>query len=70
MKCGEVAIFRCTWSGRDEVYVCLSHALRLDQVAEAMGLHLQLIPLSAEDQELIRCSQEVNKVAAASEEHT
>lgn len=73
MKCGEMATFRYTWPGRDEAHICVICAQRLRQVALAMGLHIQLIPLSAEDhlsaegQEFLTCPQEVNGVAAAKE---
>jgi hypothetical protein len=36
--------FRFTWPGRDEEFVCLFHALRIAQIAEAIDLHLQIVP--------------------------
>ena len=42
--CGKPAAFRYTWPGRDEDQICADHAPHLAHVAEAMGLHLQLIP--------------------------
>ena len=50
MKCNQKdcendAAFRFTWPGNDEAGICHEHAPKLKGVAEAMGLHLQLIPL-------------------------
>lgn len=45
--CDKPCIARFTWPGRDEAFACVSHALKLKSVAEAMGLHLQLLPLVA-----------------------
>lgn len=55
--CGKFAIYRYTWPGRDETYICSIHSVKLIRIAEAMGLPLQLIPLS-EDEHF--CSQEVS----------
>lgn len=44
--CDLPATFRFTWPGRDEAGICHAHAPKLRGVAEALGLHLQLIPLS------------------------
>lgn len=40
--------YRFTWPGRDEAQICEVHSHKLRSVANAMGLHLQLIPLPAE----------------------
>ena len=45
-RCGELAAFRYTWPGKDEAHVCVDHAQQLMGVARAIGLPLQLIPLS------------------------
>lgn len=47
--CGALACFRYTWPGRDEAFVCLEHAVGLANVARAIGLHLQLIPINPMD---------------------
>ena len=44
--CGEHAAFRYTWPGKDEAHICVNCAVRLQAVANAMGLYVQLIPLS------------------------
>lgn len=44
--CSEPATFRYTWPGKDESCVCVEHATKLKSVADAIGLHLQLIPIS------------------------
>ena len=46
--CGDPAAYRYTWPGRDESYVCQKHSSKLVAVAEAMGLYLQLMPVSAQ----------------------
>jgi len=46
--CDEPASFRYTWPGQDEAGICLQHAEQLSAISEAMGLHVQLIPLPPE----------------------
>ena len=46
--CSEPGFYRYTWPGRDESCVCETHAKGLVNVAHALGLHLQLIPLELE----------------------
>ena len=48
--CKEYARVRYTWPGRDESCACDLHAAKLSGIAEAMGMHLQLIPLTEDDQ--------------------
>ena len=47
--CGEQAAVRYTWPGRDESVCCMDCALTLQNIANAIGLHLQMIPLSNRD---------------------
>ena len=56
-RCQNKAMFRYTWPGKDEDFVCWEHAEKLWAVAHALGFHLQLIPLSAEEQSAVSCSQ-------------
>lgn len=42
-ECQNPCLFRYTWPGRDESFVCLEHAQKLLNVAGAIGMHLQLI---------------------------
>ena len=58
-QCQQQALFRYTWPGRDESFICLEHAQQLRNVAEAMGFHIQLIPLSGDEQAGVSCSQQV-----------
>lgn len=44
--CGSPANFRYTWPGRDEAMICLPCALRLQEVASAMGVYVQMIPVT------------------------
>lgn len=47
--CPEVAAVRFTWPGRDEASFCIACAVKAKAVADAMGFHLQFIPLSIDD---------------------
>lgn len=56
MKCNQAgcenkAAYRFTWPGRDEAGICEQHSTKLRGVAHAMGMHVQLIPLSAAKEE-------------------
>lgn len=44
--CERRSAYRYTWPGRDENGVCEEHRPKLVAVARAIGLHLQLVPLS------------------------
>lgn len=57
--CENAAAYRYTWPGRDEAFVCEGHSHKLRAVADAMGLHLQLIkvPLGRHSQ---LCQQRVS----------
>ncbi len=58
-KCKNKAKFRYTWPGRDESVCCESHAVGIKAVANAIGLHLQIIPLSENDlKHGLTCSSE------------
>ncbi len=48
-RCGADSLFRYTWPGRDEAFVCVEHAGGVGRVAEAMGLHVQMIMLLPEE---------------------
>jgi hypothetical protein len=56
-RCGNQATLRYTWPGRDESYICDSCADKLDAVAQAIGLHIQLLPISADAGQ--QCEQQV-----------
>ena len=57
-KCEEVALFRYTWPGKDESFVCLECYMKLKAIANAIGLHLQIIQLSEEESlSGLTCSQ-------------
>jgi hypothetical protein len=43
-ECGNPANIRYTWPGQDEVTVCIECADKAQRIAQAMGLHLQMIP--------------------------
>lgn len=44
--CDEPAVARYTWPGKDESGICSGHRPKLEGVAQAMGLHLQVIDVS------------------------
>ena len=44
--CDNPAKYRFTWPGNDEAVICEKCVNQLRGVASAMGLHLQIIPLS------------------------
>lgn len=67
--CGEDAALRYTWPGRDEAFICIGCAPRLAAIADAMGLHLQMIPLySGGDPNRPTCSQHVRVQAETESE--
>ena len=47
--CEAPANFRYTWPGKDEALICMEHAEKLKSIANAMGVHLQLIPFTSHD---------------------
>jgi len=59
--CGAPALFRYTWPGKDEAFACMIHANGILNVAEAIGLHLQMIRLDYRKLEapLPTCSSKV-----------
>ena len=46
LTCQEYAVFRYTWPGRGESFICLQHSLAMIAIAKAMGLYVQLVPLA------------------------
>jgi len=60
MKCKNIAIYRYTWPGEQESFVCSDHYMKLTAIANAIGLPLQLIPLDT-NIEKIQCCQEVKE---------
>jgi len=55
--CQNSAHYRYTWPGKGESFICQIHAMKLIEVAEAIGLPLQLIRLSPEEISKRHCSQ-------------
>ncbi len=47
--CSSYAAVRFTWPGREESAVCAEHAVQLSGVASAIGLRLQLVPISVDE---------------------
>ena len=47
--CDADAFARYTWPGRDESYACALCAMKVAGIAQTIGLHLQMIPLTIED---------------------
>jgi hypothetical protein len=44
--CTLPALSRYTWPGRDESFICPIHEIKLRAVAKAIGLQLQIVPLT------------------------
>ena len=61
--CENEAAYRFTWPGRDESFVCESHAAWVRRVATAMGLHLQLIALEGDVDETCRQQESATESA-------
>jgi hypothetical protein len=47
--CKNYAAYRYTWPGRDESAICTEHVNALHGAAHAIGLHLQVLPLTDDD---------------------
>lgn len=47
--CTTRSVARYTWPGRDEAGICAEHLPKLQGVAKALGLYLQIIPIDPED---------------------
>lgn len=47
-QCELPPAFRFTWPGKDEAVICTIHAAQLANIAAAIDLYLQLIPLEDE----------------------
>ena len=43
--CPNEAAFLYTWPGKDQKSACCTHAKAIKRVADAMGMHLQMIPI-------------------------
>lgn len=57
--CPRKARYRFTWPGRDEAFICVEHVGQLRNVAEAIGLPLQVIPLYEPEEMCPQCEQKV-----------
>lgn len=60
-KCDKKAMYRYTWPGRNEDFICEDHVGKLRRVAEVMGFHLHVIPIAEMNATEPRCSQIVTK---------
>lgn len=56
-RCENPVYARFTWPGNDEKYTCALHAMKLAQLAEIMGFHLQIIPLTVGESADKQCNQ-------------
>lgn len=48
-ECGNLANIRYTWPGKNEVVVCIDCAQVAQTIAKALGMHLQVIPVTSKD---------------------
>lgn len=44
--CEEPGAYRYTWPGKDEALVCEKDVAKILQVADVLGMHLQVIPVT------------------------
>ena len=58
-KCPNKAEFRYTWPGKDEAFICQEHAFKMRRIVEAMGMYVQIIPLTPIESEQHTCHQNV-----------
>ena len=57
-KCKNLAMYRFTWPMNDESIICEEHAGHLRSVANAIGIHLEIIPLSKNELKMnLTCKQ-------------
>lgn len=47
--CTNKALYRYTWPGQNESGICEFHKPKLENIANAMGLPLQIIPLTVNE---------------------
>lgn len=59
MKCEITAVARFTWPGQNESFICAGHAPKLQATAAAMGLPLQILPLTFDEMAEKVCQQEL-----------
>ena len=59
-QCTNLAVYRYTWPGKNEAYICEEHVGKLRAVAEAMGMYLQITPMKILDPQLL-CTQQVKE---------
>ena len=56
--CNNPARYKFTWPGEDESLICEEHVGKLKAVANGIGMHLQIIPLSETELEAgLTCKQ-------------
>jgi hypothetical protein len=61
-KCQNSAFYRFTWPGQNESFICTEHVNKLRSVADAIGLPLQIIDLTHDEQMQHTCQQEVSMI--------
>lgn len=49
IQCTNLAMYRYTWPGSNESFICDDHMPKLKTIADAIGLHLQIIPLKHDE---------------------
>lgn len=59
--CDAPAVARYTWPGRDEAFACVYHALKIQAVATAIGLHLQMVHLSRDGSDIRAADEEASR---------
>ena len=58
-KCKNLAMYRYTWPGKEGKLICEDCSKWMQKVADVIGFHLHLIPLSEADKLLgLECTRE------------
>lgn len=49
-QCPNVGVYKYTWPGKNEALICELHVSQLRNIANTIGLHLQIRPVPEEEQ--------------------
>lgn len=67
-QCENPAVYRFTWPGKDEDYICAIHAMKMEWVANSLGLYVQLVRLELDEMGQHQCCQMVTEEERETEE--
>lgn len=58
--CPNRAKYRYTWPGRAESFVCMGHVDKIQAIAQAIGMHLDIHPIHESDFDGEICQQKLS----------